>query len=270
MWYNRGNQTILGDKAMADNNTLDDLILTDPEPEKGKSKGLLALLALIILLIIVGAILAKMIFSSSDEIKAETNKTEEQTVQTITDSNNESSSNTSTNIDLQDPDLAPLDDINESTGGVAATTEQVEGGIVEDGTPSKTKENNTQESKEKGNKEELKNDTNEVVLQEIKTEKSETKQEQPKKVTKPKPKPKPDHTKKVYGGHGTVYIQVGSFVKGPESSFIEKIRRAGFRFRIKEIDGKRRVYVGPFRSRQEAKSLLGIVRSKINPDAFIK
>ena len=255
---------------MADNNTLDDLILTDPEPEKGKSKGLLALLALIILLIIVGAILAKMIFSSSDDIKAEANKTEEPTVQTITDSNNESSSNASANIDLQDPDLAPLDDINESAESATATAEQVEGGIVEDGAPAKKKEEQAQESQQNSDKEELKSDTNEVVLQEIKTKKSEAKQEKPKKVTKAKPKPKPQHTKKVYGGHGTVYIQVGSFVKGPESSFIEKIRRAGFRFRIKEINGKRRVYVGPFRSRQEAKSLLGIVRSKINPDAFIK
>ena len=252
---------------MADNNTLDDLILTDPEPEKGKSKGLLALLALIILLIIVGAILAKMIFSSSDDIKADANKTEVPTVQTITDSNNESSSNASANIDLQDPDLAPLDDINESAESATATAEQVEGGIVEDGAPTKKKEEKNTAGKQ--NKEDLKNDTNEAILQEIKPKKSEANHVQT-KITKPKPKPKSQQSKKVYGGHGTVFIQVGSFVKGPESSFIEKIRRAGFRFRIKEIDGKRRVYVGPFRSRQEAKSLLGIVRSKINPDAFIK
>ncbi len=253
---------------MADKNTLDDLIITDPEPEKGKSKGLLALLALIILLIIVGAILAKMIFTSSDDNQSASNESIAPAVQTITDSNNLSSNNNSLSSDLQDPDLAPLDDINSSADTIA-TTEKIDGSIVEDGAP-KTKELQNSTAAKNNKNQELKNDTDEVVVEEIQTKKSEKKHEEAKKVQKVKPKPKPQHTKKVYGGHGNVYIQVGSFVKGPESSFIEKIRRAGFRFRIKESNGKRRVYVGPFRSREEAKSLLGIVRSKINPDAFIK
>ena len=252
---------------MADNNTLDDLILTDPEPEKGKSKGLLALLALIILLIIVGAILAKMIFSSSDDIKTDANKTQEPNVKTVIDNN--SNNNASANLDIKDPDLAPLDDLNDSIDNTNTESEEVEGGIVEDGTPSKSKEK-TQSKTKSDKKKESQNDTAqepEVQGVVVEQQKSNTIAKQEHKV---KPKPKPKHTQKVYGGHGTVYIQVGSFVKGPESSFIEKIRRAGFRFRIKEQGGKRRVYVGPFRSREEAKSLLNIVRSKINPDAFIK
>ncbi len=252
---------------MADNNTLDDLILTDPEPEKGKSKGLLALLALIILLIIVGAILAKMIFSSSDDIKTDANKTQEPNVKTVIDDN--SNNNASANLDIKDPDLAPLDDLNDSIDNTNAESEEVEGGIVEDGTPSQSKEK-TQSKTKTDKKKESQNETAqepEVQGVVVEKQKSNTIAKQEHKV---KPKQKPKHTQKVYGGHGTVYIQVGSFVKGPESSFIEKIRRAGFRFRIKEQGGKRRVYVGPFRSREEAKSLLNIVRSKINPDAFIK
>ena len=253
---------------MADKQPLDDLILpTEPESEKGKPKGLLALLALIILLIIVGAILAKMIFSSSDAVKTEKNKSNDAVVQTITDTNNNSSSdNTTAGIDIQDPDLAPLDDLNDSMNNTTVVANEVEGGVVEDGAPKNSNAQKENKSNSESKKEQLKTDTNEVVVEEIKNKNITHKPA----VAKQHPKPKVTHTKKFYGGHGNVYIQVGSFVKGPESSFIEKIRRAGFRFRIKESNGKRRVYVGPFRSRQEAKNLLGIVRSKINPEAFIK
>jgi len=263
LWYNWFNQIILGDKTMADNNTLDDLILSDPEQKK--PKGLLALLALIVLLIIVGAILAKMIFSSSDSIQSESNKTHEKSVKTITDTNG--GNNASSNLDLQDPDLAPLNEINDT----ADTSVEIEGGVVDETqTKEKGRKKSTQKEQSK-QEEQLKNDTDEIMLQEVKTKKSESnKVAHSEAKPKPMPKPAPQHPRKVYGGHGTVYIQVGSFVKGPESSFIEKIRRAGFKFRIKEINGKRRVYVGPFRSREEAKSLLGVVRSKINPQAFIK
>ena len=252
---------------MADNNTLDDLILTNPEPEKGKSKGLLALLALIILLIIVGAILAKMIFSSSDNIKSDANSTKEATVKTIIDNNNDSN-NASANLDIKDPDLAPLDDLNDTMDSASVESEQLDGGIVEEGTPSKNKEK-TQSNAKANNKAQKNSAVEEPDVQGVVEEKQKS-NSVAKEEHKAKPKPKPQHTKKVYGGHGSIYIQVGSFVKGPESSFIEKIRRAGFKFRIKEQGGKRRVYVGPFKSREEAKSLLNIVRSKINPDAFIK
>jgi len=255
---------------MADN-TLDDLILNDPEPEKGKSKSLLLLLGLIILLIIVGAILAKMIFTTSDSSNSETNITQEKSVQTTVDDNLASSNTTDVNSDIQeaDKDLAPLDDMNDTLdlNSNATPVEPMAQGVVEDGVAAAAANKANSNTKSKENAEVAKKQKNK------KTEVQEPKvsEQKPKKTTVKHTKAKPKvHHKKVYGGHGNVYIQVGSFVKGPESSFIEKIRRAGFRFRIKEINGKRRVYVGPFESRQEASRLLNLVRSKINPDAFIK
>lgn len=256
---------------MADS-TLDDLILTDPEPEKGKSKGLLALLALIVLLIIVGAILAKMIFSSSENNATEVNNSKEPTVQTTVDNNQQNSSSAAENLDIKDPDLAPLDDMN-GTMDATLQADSIDGGVVEDGAPgaAKTaaaeKKSAKQKSIEKAQKEAK---APEKTAPKASQEKKEpVHNEVPKKeVVQHKPKPQPTH--KTYGGSGNVYIQVGSFVRGPESSFIEKIRRAGFKFRIKEQNGKRRVYVGPFRSRQEASSLLGKVKAEINPNAFIK
>lgn len=252
---------------MAENKPLDDIILAEPDPQNGKSKGLLALLALIILLIIVGAILAKMIFSSSDATKSESNITQEQSVKTITDSNNDTNK-----LSVQDPDLAPLDDVNSTISNAASNVTNLDNGVVNDGAPvanSNVKTDNTSASNST-NETKLKTDTDEVIVEKIS---KPTQKTNPAHKIKQHPHPKPavHHTvKKVYGGHGNVYIQVGSFTKGPQSNFIEKIRRAGFRFRIKHNGGVRRVYVGPFRSRGEAKSLLNKVRSTINPDAFIK
>ncbi len=260
---------------MADS-TLDDLILTDKEPEKGKSKGLLALLALIVLLIIVGAILAKMIFSSSENNATAAKNTKESTVQTTVDTNENkeanSAANSAQNMDIKDPDLAPLDDMN-GTMDATLQADSIDGGVVEDGVPNAAKtaasekKSVEQKSSEKAQKEAKVPEKTSPKASQVKKEKVH--KERPKKEVVHN-KPKPHSTHKTYGGSGNVYIQVGSFVRGPESSFIEKIRRAGFKFRIKTQDGKRRVYVGPFRSRQEANSLLNRVKTKINPDAFVK
>lgn len=250
MWYNVLKSLFL-ETTMAEN-TLDDLILTDSEPEKGKSKGVLALLALVILLIIVGAILAKMIFSAPEDLKGKKNDTDN-SVATATVADTNSANNTTANSILQplDPDLAPLDDSNAS---MAATTQTL--AIDEPKKGTQTAAHTPAVAKK-------------IVEEQPKKEHKighATTQKSPTKVHHPKPQ----HTKKTYGGSGNVYIQVGSFKQGPKSDFISKIRKAGFKFRIKETDGYRRVYVGPFKTRQEAKSLLGIVKSKIAPNAFVK
>lgn len=254
---------------MADS-TLDDLILTDKEPEKGKSKGLLALLALIVLLIIVGAILAKMIFSSSENNATAAKSTKESTVQTIVDSNGNkeanSAANSAQNMDIKDPDLSPLDDMN-GTMDATLQADSIDGGVVEDGVQESAKNKVAEESKVKTQKVE-KREKKQVPAAAVEPKEQVHKKEPKKEVVHSKPKP--HQTKKIYGGSGSVYIQVGSFVRGPESGFIEKIRRAGFKYRIKEQNGKRRVYVGPFRSKQEANSLLNRVKANINPDAFVK
>jgi len=260
-------------------NTLDDLILTDPEPEKGKSKSLLLLLALVIVLIIVGAILAKMIFGGSDDTadKSVKNKTElsADTMDSKKDLLNDTKDN---NNDLApiagDPDLAPVTDDNKNV-------------------PSNVDTINIDEAKKstnslKDNKKDITEDNtaNSLGVAPVGASKSNAKdnmdletdnatlneQEKP-KHTKAKVihnKPNAKVTKHTYGGVGNVYIQVGSFTKGPEQSFIRKIRRAGFKYRIKTSNGYRRVYVGPFRSRSEANNVLGIVKSKIAPNAFVK
>ncbi len=90
--------------------------------------------------------------------------------------------------------------------------------------------------------------------------------------TTPQPQSKPKRAK--VNAKGSYYIQVGAFLKyDPDRSFLQKIKQAGFSYIIKEfhINGKRvkRVYVGPFSSRQEAKRYLAKVQAKINKNAFV-
>jgi len=247
-------------------NTLDDLILTDPEPEKGKSKSLLALLALVIVLIIVGAILAKMIFSEpSDSDKIKDNTKVEVTSKSLDLNSDDSNMSNELAPISDDPDLAPID---ENTKDSTNKVDTINIDEEKNGNKNDSKLLDSNEPKTDNKTADnlgvapLGSSTNNADID-----------EEPKKVKK-KIKTK-THTKQklkkhTYGGTGNVYIQVGSFTKGPENSFIRKIRKAGFKYRIKESNGYRRVYVGPFKNRQEASNILGIVKSKISPNAFVK
>ncbi len=95
----------------------------------------------------------------------------------------------------------------------------------------------------------------------------------PKTFHKPKPKPKPKSTPTIHHS-GNVYIQVGAFLHyDPNSAFLQKIKKSGFEYKIKEfvINGKRikRVYIGPFSSREEATKYLPKIRKTISKNAFI-
>ncbi len=256
-------------------NTLDDLILPEEEPEEKNSKSILALLALVVLLIIVGAILAKMIFATSDDnstlVKSNKLKVSEERKivkpETKTKETRLNKSEDLAPINDNDVDLAPIDNDNVDSSLNAETID-----IDDNKVDKKSKAEVNSKNSDKENS--IANDLNVAPVNKDKVVASREVKE--KKVVhhkpKPKPKPKPDPKPKkhIYGGSGNVYIQVGSFAKGPEKSFINKIRRAGFKYRIKTGNGLRRVFVGPFESRSDAKNILGIVRSKISSQAFIK
>ncbi len=242
--------------------TLDDLILTDPEPEGGKSKSVLALLALIVVLIIIGAVLAKMIFSSPDDNNNTTTNTTEIKKDLNTKNSIDANSNNSKNAkssDNLDADLTPLDD-NTMPSNVETVT------VNDKSKSDKNKVTNNSDSMNINNE---KNNLNLNTNDNEPTVKHKEKKIENIVKHKAKPKPKPKHTTHIYGGHGNVYIQVGSFSKGPNEKFINKIIKAGFKYRIKEANGFRRVYVGPFTS-SEASRVLGKVKAKISPSAFIK
>ena len=245
--------------------TLDDLILTDPEPEGGKSKGILVLLSLVVVLIIVGAVLAKMIFSSPDDVNTKDGNATTEVKKDISINNpiNMNSDNTTNaqddNASSLDADLTPLDD--------SAMPANVETVTIED----KPKQDKQKVSKSSDTMsiDRVDSNSNTKKAESAVDKKVKKVEHKVKPKVEHKQKPKPKQTTHIYGGHGNTYIQVGSFSKGPNQEFINKIVKSGFRYRIKEVNGYRRVYVGPFTS-SEASRVLGKVKAKISPSAFIK
>jgi len=70
------------------------------------------------------------------------------------------------------------------------------------------------------------------------------------------------------------YIKVGSFFSNPNPKFLDNIVNSGFKFIIKDdlFNGAtiKRVYIGPYSTREEAERFLGIIRATISKDAYIK
>ena len=70
------------------------------------------------------------------------------------------------------------------------------------------------------------------------------------------------------------YIKVGSFFSDPNPKFLLNITESGFSYIIKDdiYNGNiiKRVYIGPYSTREEAERFLGVVKDKINRDAYIK
>lgn len=106
--------------------------------------------------------------------------------------------------------------------------------------------------------------------------------EEPKKVVEPKkepvktvvkPEPKQTVVQKESPKTGHFYVQVESLSKEPRSDYIKELKSKGFGVVIKDkiVEGKsvKRVYVGPYNTREEAAAVLSKVKGEINENAFV-
>ena len=70
--------------------------------------------------------------------------------------------------------------------------------------------------------------------------------------------------------HGRYYIQVGSFSKyKPNKAFLHSITNLGYNYTYHKVKNLNKVLVGPFTTRTEAKKARKILRSKVEPGAFL-
>lgn len=68
----------------------------------------------------------------------------------------------------------------------------------------------------------------------------------------------------------TYYIQVGSFSKyKPNKKFLHSITALGYKYKYHKIANTNKVLVGPFKSSNDAKKARHILRSKVEPGAFL-
>ncbi|QSZ41560.1 SPOR domain-containing protein [Sulfurimonas aquatica] len=68
----------------------------------------------------------------------------------------------------------------------------------------------------------------------------------------------------------TYYIQVGSFSKyAPNKKFLSSISNLGFNYEYHKVGILNKVLVGPFNTSKEAKDARKVLRSKVEPGAFL-
>ncbi len=227
---------------MNDHN-LDDLIIGDPAPVGKRSKSFLAIIALVVIILLVGILLSKMIFGTSEE------------EMTIADKNQ---------TEFVSPELIPMgnDNVKKSSDLKPIAKEKLPVPIKPKKQPVKkpiktkeiirvTKKNETIE----------KTKSKSTVRKKI-TQKKEVISKQPKK-TKPKPSALFGEGKRIY------YIQIGAFNRDPNPKFLKKIEGAGLKYTVNKNEKTRRVRVGPYGSYAEAKAALSDVNSSIGIMGFV-
>jgi cell division septation protein DedD len=232
---------------MNDHN-LDDLIIGDPEPGGGKSKSLLSLVALVLIILIVGVLLAKLIFSGPEEL-------------------DEAAPTELTGLVKPDAKAKPSakakpvekipDELKPITRESLPESDDLKPIAPRAATPKpapKPAEKKTEERPAPAAK---------PVA------------EQPKAKPKPKPKAKPAElfekkpAAKPAATGRTYYIQLGSFKRMPDQKFLDKIKAAGYEPLIIKTGTMIKVRIGTYGSYGEAKAKLPEIKQKLGIDGFV-
>ncbi len=233
---------------------LDDLIISDPEPGGGRSKNVLTLVALLLIIVIVGILLAKMIFSGPETIE-ETAPTEITGV--VAPKNGGAAAPKKAHpVESVPDDLKPISD--ESLPKSAE---------LKPIAPPRPKP--TPSRPRPSRKSPMKIET-----------KPAPKTPAPKVKSKPErhPKPKPNPARlfkknptpqSSASSRKTYYIQVGSFKRMPNQKFLDKIKAAGYEPILVKTGNMIKVRIGSYGSYGEAKAKLPEVKEKIGIDGFV-
>ncbi len=221
---------------MNENNELNDIILNKNTTTNSNKKIILAVATLGVILIVVVMLMNSLSSNGTDNLPQAVLPPEPQT-QATTD---------------QEPLFEDIE-VEEEASSSDADLDKI---------AQKLKQESLEEPKEDEIVEEK------VVAKEIKkaTPKAKPiKHIEKKKVVK---KVHPPKTKAV--ASGSYYIQVGSFSRyEPNSKFLNSITKLGFNYKFHKANKVNKVLVGPFRTSKEAKNARRVLRSKVEPGAFL-
>jgi DedD protein len=278
---------------MKDHN-LDDLIISDNEPQGNRSKKLLTIIAILIAMLIVAIVMTRMILGNGDanqtiqepkqeelispELKLDTTdqnldgakKELDQLSNIIEDESNMTVAPKQT-IAAPIKEIAPKTIEIDEENGVSALTPQSE-------TPSPKPTENalkmpeaTQQTPIDSMTEERNTPTQAQGIDTVKKETSQAEESGNKRdfaeepaVQKEIPNTKPIANKPQ--SDGAYYIQVGSFTQEPSAQFLSVITKSGFAYKLS--NGK--LLIGPYGSKEDANRDLGKVKDRINKQSFIK
>ncbi len=212
--------------------SLDDLIIDDFPVGGKKSKGLLPIAALVIIVLVVGVFLAKMMLGDSNDINVSKTKQTE----------------------IVDKNIVSQDKLGQQIPPVGVTK-------AKEIKKSKKQQVEKKIIKKKIVKKEIsKKET-------VKTKSIKTKVQ--KKIIKKDISKTKVKASQLFNSKATYYIQVGAFNRDPNPKFLKNIKDGGLKYIINQNGKTRRVRVGPYSSYQDAKNALEIVKGSIGIDGFV-
>ena len=222
---------------MNDHN-LDDLIIGEPTPVNNRSKSLLAIIALIVIILLVGILLAKMILGSpEDNVLISDNKKTE----------------------FVAPELIPVDNTDDKDNSDKLT-------------PIKKEKLPEPKPKEKPKKKVQKPEPTpkkEIIKKKVEPKKAKPKPAKKKPIKKETNKKASKPSELFSKSESIYYIQVGAFNKDPNPRYLKKIKDAGFKYIINKNEKTQRVRVGPYSSYSEAKAAVSDINSSIGIVGFV-
>ncbi len=263
---------------MQDHN-LDDLIIEE-KPEKGKGKGILAIIVLLIAILIIALIMTRIFLDNSDGNS--TVVTEEKQADLISPELQLDSSDHDLEADKKELDQlssiledeltnkVPTDEKKQTNEMIKPDTMQIDEAkepskpTIDIQVSSPAKKQAIAPVKQKPIK-------REPIKQQPVKQKPVVNKIAPQKpqhviTAQPVVHKRPKSHQKSSGSTGNYYIQVGAFTKQPSSRFLSIITSSGFRYKLS--NGK--LLIGPYSNRNSAKRDLPRVKDKINKGAFIK
>ena len=259
---------------MKQDHNLDDLIIDDIEPAKSKSKSILSIAALLMILLIIAIVATRLFLGGNDqnataseesqevsigpELKLDTSADspdadkkeleklsslmEESLIDKEADSKKDLSLSASSQEEQIKPETTQIDETAETTSQ-PVTNEQISEKPVKE--ENLTSQAATEESVHKTDI-----PTPETAVAEMK---------------EPLPKKK-DSLPKAVETSSAYYVQVGAFTKQPSKQFLSVITKNGFSYKLK----KGKLLIGPYNNKAAAKRDLPKIKDKINKGAFIK
>ena len=228
---------------MSTDHDLGDLIIDNIEPANSKTKSILTIIALMIVMLIVGIILTRIILKDPENTSSliEENNTEmvspDLTLQNQPAEDEEPSAPIQTIDTIEEPSV-PLPVIKEEpvikkVPKIVTPKVIVKKPIIQKPTPK--------------------------VEKKVIPKKPIVKTQKPKKIIQK------SIAKEIY------YIQVGSFTQTPSSRFLSVIKNSGFTHKITSAtaNGTKKLLIGPYSSRASVDQALIRVRDRINKSAFV-
>jgi DedD protein len=231
---------------MQDKNELSDIVLNKSEVSNSKKKTILAVATLGIVLIIVVLLMKPSSSEQDDMMQPVPPKPQSALI-----ANNDDTQESTLKDEPQEPLFEEVEVIEEEPA-TEADLDQI---------AQKLKEESRQESVA------AVESVTKVVQEAPSKVVAKTKAVTKKVATTPK-KRVTSANKAVAQGH--YYIQVGSFSKyEPNKKFINSITSLGYNYKYHKVGNLNKVLVGPFPTRDEANRAKKVLRSKVEPGAFL-